>query len=85
MGASFSILCTVEEGVACRFAGSDWTDGSLGPLAAAIVDELGWNIISRSPHRQVMLRCVAAGSDPARTRCECDAGDGYMQIDVTED
>jgi hypothetical protein len=31
-----------------------------------------------------MLRCVAA-EDPVRKRCECDAGDGYIQIDVTED
>ncbi|HEY1758778.1 MAG TPA: hypothetical protein VGG72_25625 [Bryobacteraceae bacterium] len=83
-GASFSILCTVEEGVACRFAGSDWTDASLAPLALSIVDELGWNRIDRAPRRQVMLRGFAPDGDPARARCECDAGNGYIQIEVTE-
>jgi len=79
-GASFSLLCTVEEGIACRFTTSQWGDPSLVLLAQQIIDELGWNIVAHSLRRQVVLRCKVPGRDPAKARCECDRGDGFQPL-----
>jgi len=83
-GASFTLLCTVEEGVACRFASSDWSDRSLVSVEQEIVDELGWKMVEHSARRQVVIRCLVPGGDPAKARCECDRGDGFFPLEVTE-
>jgi hypothetical protein len=83
-GASFTLLCTVEEGPACRFASSDWSDQALAPVALRIVDEIGWKAIEHAARRQVVVRCTVPMSDPARARCECDRGDGFAPLEVTE-
>ena len=83
-GASFTLLCTVEEGSACRFASSDWADQALAPLTLRIVDEIGWKAIEHSARRQVVVRCTVPAGDPARARCECDRGDGFVSLEVVE-
>jgi hypothetical protein len=83
-GASFTLLCTVEEGAACRFASSDWADNSLAPLALRIIDELGWNVVEHSARRQIMVRCIVPGADPAKARCEYDRGDGFQALELME-
>jgi hypothetical protein len=82
-GASFTILCTIEEGVACRFASSDWADQALAPFALRIVDEIGWKAIEHAARRQVVIRCTVPTANPARARCECDRGDGFFPLEVT--
>ena len=82
-GVAFTLLCTVEEGAACRFSSSDWADQGLAPLALSILDELGWNAVEHSTSRQVVVRCSVPGSDPAQARCECDRGDGFQPLTLT--
>jgi hypothetical protein len=82
--ASFTFLCTVEEGAACRFASSDWSDQTLAPLALRIVDEIGWKAIEHAVRRQVVVRCTVPLADPAKARCDCDRGDGFVPLEVTE-
>jgi hypothetical protein len=82
--ASFTFLCTVEEGCACRFATSDWSEQALMPLALRIVDEIGWKVVEYSARRQVVVRCTVPLADPARARCECDRGDGFVPLEVIE-
>ncbi len=83
-GVQFTIVCTVEEGVACRFASSDWDDRTLAPLAARIADELGWRMIERAPRRQVVLRCAMPDAGIAAATCECDRGEGFQVVEVVE-
>ncbi len=82
-GASFSLLCTVEEGAACRFTSSDWADQTLTPQAAGIIEGLGWSAVEQSARRQIVLRCYVPGSDPAKARCECDRGQGFEPLEVS--
>ena len=83
-GASFTILCTVEEGPACRFASADWSDQTLTPLVLTIVDEIGWKSIEHAARRQVVIRCTVPVVDPAGARLECDRGDGFVSVEVAE-
>ena len=82
LGASFTFLCTVEEGPACRFATADWADQSLAPLPQFIVDEIGWKAIEHAARRQVVVRCTVPLADPAHATCECDRGDGFAPLEV---
>ena len=82
--ASFTFLCTVEEGPACRFASSDWTDQALAPLTFRIVDEIGWKAIEHAVRRQVVVRGTVPLADPAQAKCECDRGDGFAPLEVVE-
>jgi len=82
--ALFTLVCTVEEGIACRFGSAAWWGEDLGPLATRIVDELGWKAVEHAARRQVVVRCVVPAGDPALTRCECDRGNGFEPIAVTE-
>ena len=77
-GLSFILLCTVEEGLAVRFASSGWPNQTFAPLATQIVDELGWKAIEHSAHRQVVVRCSMPSADGAQACCECDRGDGFQ-------
>jgi len=83
-GASFTILCTVEEGPACRFASADWADQALAPLALRIMDEIGWKAIEHAARRQVVVRCAVPLADPANAHCECDRGDGFALLEVRD-
>jgi hypothetical protein len=74
-GSSFTLLCTVEEGIACRFSTSDWGDPSLAPLRETIVEELGWKLVEHSARRQVIIRYL-------KGRCELDRGDGYQPVEL---
>jgi hypothetical protein len=75
---AFSLICTVEEGAACRFGPSGWNDPALAPLAQGIIDDLGWKIVEHSPRRQCVVRCF-----PAEERCEIDRGQGFVPLPVT--
>ena len=80
---SFALVCTVEEGMACRFSQADWGDKSLQSLAPAIINELGWKSVEHSAQRQVLVRCTAPERNPARATCEIDRGDGFVAIQVS--
>ncbi len=84
LGASFTFLCTVEEGPACRFASSDWADQALAPLTLRIVDEIGWKAIEHAARRQVVVRCTVPLADPGHARCEYDRGDGFAPLEVRD-
>lgn len=81
--ASFTIVCTVDEGLACRFSQSDWGDKTLESLAPVIVWELGWKRIEHSAQRQIVVRCSVPDRDPDRAMCEVDRGDGFVAVPVT--
>jgi hypothetical protein len=78
--ASFQVLCTVEEGIGCRFSSARWTDPVLQPFAATIVDQLGWKYIEHAVRRQVVLRCTVPHADRSAAVCEYDRGDGFERI-----
>ncbi len=82
--ASFSIVCTVEEGTACRFSQAQWGDKTLDELAPVIIAQIGWKRIEHSAQRQVVLRCSVPGRDAARAKCEIDRGDGFVPVPVSQ-
>jgi hypothetical protein len=80
----FSLLCTVENGSACRFTSSDWSDSSLAPLCDAIVDEIGWKVIEHSARREVLIRCTVPQSIAENAECTIDRGDGPQPLRVRD-
>jgi len=80
--ASFTIVLTVDEGIACRFAQTDWKDTSLGGIARDLVEELGWKTVEYSAQRQVVLRCSVSTGDPGKSTCEIDRGDGFGPVSI---
>jgi len=78
----FSLLCTVENGSACRFSSSDWSDLSLAPLCDDIVDEIGWKVIEHSARREVLIRCTVPQSIAEHAQCTIDRGDGPQPLPV---
>jgi len=82
METSVTIICTVEEGAACRFGSGDWDDPVLDPLLPKLIEDLGWKAIEHSARREVVIRCVAAGGDPANAICEADAGEGFEPLPI---
>ncbi len=70
------IICTVDEGIACRLAAASWRDSLLQPLAEALVDEIGWNVLEHAVRRQASLR-LASPAAP-----ELDLGEGYRPCTV---
>ncbi|HWA72775.1 MAG TPA: hypothetical protein VG937_10585 [Polyangiaceae bacterium] len=83
-GVEFSLVCTVAEGLACRFASSVWTDDALSPLAKLLVNELDYKTIDAAARRQVMLRGCLPHEATARPTCELDVGRGFSPVAVTE-
>jgi hypothetical protein len=83
--ASFTLICTVEEGAACRFGSGDWNDPALEELAPAIVEELGWKELEHSARRQAVVRCTAPDGDALRAACQADRGEGFEPIAVSKD
>jgi hypothetical protein len=81
---SFSLICTVEEGPACRFAQAGLADHTLDALAVALIDELGWKAVENAARRQVLIRCSIPDSDLSRAACECDRGDGPVIVPVVD-
>ena len=81
-GSTFTIIFTVEEGMACRFTTSDWAGASTAEPAQDVIDELGWNIVERSSRRQVVIRCPLPAMDPAQAQCECDRGSGFEPLKI---
>jgi hypothetical protein len=81
---SFTLICTVDEGAGCRFAQAGLADRTLDPLAATIVDELGWKAVEHAARRQVVLRCAIPDGDLARATCECDRGNGPVILPVVD-
>jgi hypothetical protein len=82
---AFSLLCTVEGGIACRFSTSDWTDASLNHLSEAIIDEVGWKVIEHSARREVLIRCTVPDAQPAKALCTIDRGDGPQPLPVQQE
>jgi hypothetical protein len=79
---AFTLICTVEEGMACRFAAGPWDDAWLELLIPALITELGWKNIEHSARREVVIRCTAPGNDPARAICEIDRGAGFAPLAI---
>jgi hypothetical protein len=84
-GSAFTIICTVEEGAACRFGSGDWEDPVFETLTPRIVTELGWKEIEHSARRLVTVRCTVPRNDPAAAACEADRGTGFEPIPVVKD
>jgi hypothetical protein len=80
--SAFSLLCAVENGPACRFSSSDWTDPTLASLCDAIIDEIGWKVIEHSARREVLIRCIVPQSIPEQAQCTIDRGDGAQPLPV---
>jgi len=80
--ASFTIICTVEEGASLRFGSGDWNDQALEELTPGIVEELGWKELEHSARRQTVVRCIAPENDALRAACEADRGEGFEPIAV---
>lgn len=79
---AFTLVCTVEEGAACRFGPGEWGDPLLERIAPAVIDDLGWKEIEHSVRREVVIRCSAPDEDPMRAVCEIDRGDGFEPLVV---
>lgn len=81
---SATLICTVEEGVACRFGRGDWNDAVLGSLLPRMIQELGWKAIEHSARREAVIRCSAPDGDVARAICEIDVGTGWETLPVVD-
>lgn len=81
---SATLICTVEEGVACRFGTGDWNDAVLASLLAGMIQELGWKAIEHAARREAMIRCSAPDADPARATCEIDVGNGWEALPIAD-
>jgi hypothetical protein len=75
--ASAQIICTVEEGIGCRFAASGWHESALQPVAETVIDELGWNALEHAVRRQAALRVAPNAVSGQTCLCELDLGEGY--------
>jgi len=79
---ALTIVCTVEEGGACRFAAGDWDDPVLDSLLARLIEELGWKSIEHCARREVVIRCTAPDGDSAKAVCEADTGSGFEPLSI---
>ena len=80
--ARFALVLTTEEGIACRFAAGTWNDSLLNDIASELTSQIGWKRIEHAPGRQVLLHCIAPGSDAEQARCEVDLGSGFEGLTV---
>ena len=83
--ARFTLICSAEEGVACRFAAGAWNDPLLEPIAEAVVSQIGWKWIEHAPARQVVVRCLIPAGAPERGQCSIDLGAGFVPLPVRAD
>ncbi len=83
--ARFTLICSAEEGITCRFAAGAWNDPLLEPLADSIVSQIGWKWIEHAPLRQVVVRCVAPACAPERAQCSIDLGSGFEPLPLLAD
>lgn len=81
-GSSFALILTVQEGLACRFAASTWTDQILAGVARDLVREVGWKVVEHASRRQVVLRCTVPKDDAGLATAEIDFGTGYVALPV---
>ena len=81
-GVSFTLVCTVEEGIDCRFGGGSWNDPGLTPVCAGLVEGIGWKRLEYAAGRQAVIRCTATPTGPAA--CEIDLGDGWRPLPMSE-
>jgi hypothetical protein len=81
----FTLVCTTEEGVACRFAAGAWNDPALEPVAEPLVSQIGWKLIEHAPLRQVVVRCTTLVEAPERAQCSIDLGSGFEPLPVRAD
>ena len=76
-GATFTIICTVNEGAACRFGGSVWTDQALTSFALDLVNDIDWKRIESASRKQVVIRYTSTGDS---AHAEIDFGDGFIPL-----
>jgi hypothetical protein len=76
--AAVPVICTVEEGIACRLAPSGWRDSALQPMAETVADEIGWNVLEHAVRRQAALRVAPPSGEGGTYSCEVDLGEGYL-------
>jgi hypothetical protein len=72
------LVCTVEGGMACRWAGGGWDD-ALAPVAKRLVADIGWKAIEHAAGRQVVIRCAGPRD------CQIDFGDGFVALPSAPD
>jgi hypothetical protein len=83
-GISFTLVCTVEESVECRFGSGSWNDPDLLPICQRLVSDIGWKRLEWAAGRQVAIRCHARPDNPAGAACQIDLGDGWEPLPVAE-
>jgi hypothetical protein len=83
-GVSFTLVCTVEEGAACRFGGGSWNDPALLAVCERLIHGIGWKRLEYAAGRQAVVRCTAAPDRPASATCHIDLGDGWEPLPVSE-
>jgi hypothetical protein len=76
------VICTGDEGIACRYAAASWGDPALQSVANALVDEIGWNFLEHAVRRQASLLVAAPESPGDAYRCELDLGGGYQPCQI---
>jgi hypothetical protein len=83
-GVSFTLVCTVEEGAACRFGGGSWNDPDLLAVCERLVHGIGWKRLEYATGRQAVVRGTADPDRPAEATCHIDLGDGWEPLPVSE-
>jgi len=83
-GLFFTLVCTVEEGVAVRFGGGSWNDPDLLPICESLMNGIGWKHVEYATGRQAVIRCRAHPENVAGAVCHIDLGDGWEPLPVRE-
>ena len=78
----FTLVLTVEEGIACRFAAASWADLLPDAIASDLVTEIGWKRIEHAPARLTVIRCIAPNADPDQAQCQIDLGAGFEPLAI---
>ena len=78
----WTLVLTVEEGIACRFAAASWADFLPGAIASDLVTQIGWKCIEHAPARLAVIRCIVSNADPNQAQCQIDLGSGFEPLAI---
>lgn len=78
----FTLVLTVEEGIACRFAAASWTDLLPDDIASELVTQIGWKRMEHAPARLAVIRCIVSNADPNQAQCQIDLGSGFEPLAI---
>jgi hypothetical protein len=78
----FTLVLTVEEGIACRFSSASWADLLPDDIACEFVTQIGWKRIEHAPARITVIRCIVSNADPNQAQCQIDLGTGFEPLNI---